>query len=116
MKTVESRFSRVQCAPFRQVFEGDVILVKQAGGPVRAITKAAKISYFDFDRDCIDDVRSEYGKGIAADDAFWESQKTAQYATIIELVETASLNPFVFPKSDRRGWVPLNTRQLTFEF
>ena len=32
VKTVESRFSRVRCAPFQQIRSGDIILVKQSGG------------------------------------------------------------------------------------
>lgn len=116
LKTVESRFSRVRCAPYHQVRPGDIILVKQSGGPVRAITQAAVTSYFDFGSDCLEKVRSTYGEGICADDEFWEMQKSALFATVIELAHTISIDPLDIPKRDRRGWVPLDCRQRSFGF
>jgi ASC-1-like (ASCH) protein len=115
-KTVESRFSRIECAPYRQVHSGDIILVKQSGGPVRAITQAAKIAYFDFQNDSIERVKTLYGAGICGDDEFWESQRSALFATIIELCYTITIKPFDIPKRDRRGWVPLDCSQRSFSF
>lgn len=116
LKTIESRFSRIRCAPYRQVETGDIILIKQSGGPVRAITQAAETTYFDFGNDCLETVKKTYGEGICADEEFWEMQKSALFATIIELTHTISINPLDIPKRDRRGWVPLDCRQRSFAF
>jgi len=115
-KTVESRFSRVRCAPFERVGIGDVILIKQSGGPVRAITRALDTAFYFFDTDSIDFVREKYGARICADDAFWEYQRTAAYATIIGLCDTIEIQPLKVAKRDRRGWVPLTDKQRSFAF
>ena len=115
-KTIEARFSRVRCAPFRRVAIGDVILIKQSGGPIRALTRAFETAYFHFDRDCLDQVRNTYGTGICADNEFWELQRSATYATIISLVDTIEIQPMGVSKRDRRGWVPLADHQKSFAF
>ena len=115
-KTIDSRFSRVRCAPFRGVNAGDVILIKEAGGPVRAISRAGETAYFCLGHNRVGEIRRRYGERICADDAFWEMQESARYATIIELSHTIVIDPLHVAKRDRRGWVTMCGRQQTFAF
>jgi hypothetical protein len=111
-KTIESRFSRVRCAPFGAVRPGDVILLKKVGGPVCGITLAQEAWYFDLTRGRLDAIRAQYGHRICADDTFWEARQDATYATLIELAQSTAIDPVACAKRDRRGWVPLNPAQL----
>lgn len=53
---------------------------------------------------------------ICADDNFWASRADAFYATVIELDATTPIAAVRCDKRDRRGWVSLRSRQLTFDF
>jgi hypothetical protein len=115
-KTVESRFSRNRCAPFGEIKGGDIILLKEVSGPIRGIGLAKSVWFYDLTVESLDQVRDRFGETICADDEFWESHRTAAYATLIELAEMATLEPLSCNKRDRRGWVSLRTRQLAFAF
>jgi ASCH domain len=111
-KTIESRFSRVRCAPFEAVSNGDIILIKQAGGPICGLVLARQTWFFELDRNTFSRIREQYGDAICADDDFWRSRRNASYATLIELAEPAAIPAMSCSKRDRRGWVPLRTAQL----
>lgn len=115
-KTVESRFSRNRCAPFGQVDTGDIILLKEVAGPICGLALAKRAWFYDLASEPLDRIRRRYGATICADDAFWESRRGASYATLIELAQTAAIDPLRCAKRDRRGWVSLRSRQLAFAF
>lgn len=115
-KTIESRFSSVKCAPFRQISNGDIILIKQSGGPVRALSRAIETTFFNFSYDCFRTMRELYGKDIGADEAFWSSKSASKYGTIVGLSNTISIEPVDVRKSDRRGWVSYYAPQMSFTF
>lgn len=115
-KTVESRFSRNRCAPYGEIGDGDIILVKEVAGPICGIALARRIWCYDLITEPIDRIRDRFGAGIRADDAFWASRADALYATLIELDTAASFAPVNCDKRDRRGWVALRSRQMTFDF
>jgi hypothetical protein len=104
-KTVESRFSRVRCAPFDLVSEGDIILLKKVAGPKRAW-------FYELDKQVFARIRKTYGSTICADDEFWRHRRNASYATLIELAEPTAIPATPCDKRDRRGWVSLRSRQL----
>lgn len=110
-KTIESRFSRVRCAPFGHVSEGDIILVKEVAGPVCGIALARRAWFYDLVHEPLDRIRQSHGDSICGDDGFWESRRGAAFATLIELAETTAISPFPYAKRDRRGWVSLRSRQ-----
>ena len=114
-KTIESRFSRNRCAPYGEVHEGDVILLKQVAGPICGIALARRIWSYDLKTEPIGRIKERFGMRICADDAFWTSRTDALYATLIELDATVPIAPARCDKRDRRGWVSLKTRQLTFD-
>jgi len=112
-KSIESRFSTRQCAPFRRVSIGDIILLKEASGPVRGICEVAKTWFFDLESVPLADVRERFADGICAtDDAFWRAREKADYATLLKLRSVRAVSPLSCPKRDRRGWVVLpNVRE-----
>jgi hypothetical protein len=115
-KTVESRFGRTRCAPFDQVRQGDIILLKRVGGPVCGLALAKQAWFYELHHQPIDSIREKYGDTICADDSFWETKRDAQYATLIELAEPISIDAMHCYKRDRRGWVALTAPQLSLAF
>ena len=113
-KSVESRFSTRQCAPFGRVKVGDIILLKAASGPVKGICQVARTWYYDLRSVPLISVRERFAESICAqDDEFWRSREKAEYATLLKLRSVREVTPMACPKRDRRGWVILNDdRQL----
>ncbi len=115
-KTIESRFSRNRCAPFGEVLEGDIILLKEVSGPVCGIALAKRIWFFDLEAEPLANIRGEFGSNICAGEDFWIEKSDASFATLIELANPTSIHPLTYDKRDRRGWVPLRPRQLELAF
>jgi hypothetical protein len=115
-KTIESRFSRNRCAPYGEIDDGDIILLKAVAGPICGIVLARRIWCYDLGTEPIDRIRYRFGAGIRGDDEFWSSRADALYATLIELDTPASIAPVGCDKRDRRGWVSLRSRQMAFDF
>ena len=115
-KMIESRFSRNRCAPYGEIGDGDIILLKEVAGPIRGVTLARRAWCYDLSVEPIGRVRDRFGGDICADDAFWTARADALYATLIELDATAPLDSIRCDKRDRRGWVSLRARQLAFSF
>ena len=111
-KTIESRFSRSRCAPYGQVREGDVILMKEVGGPIRGIALAHRIWSYDLKTVSLGEIKERFGTGICGDDLYWDSRTDALYATLIELDATLSIPAARCNKRDRRGWVSLRSHEL----
>lgn len=115
-KTVESRFSRNRCAPYGEIGEGDIILVKAVGGAVLGIALAKHVWCYDLAFEPIDRIRDRFGADICANEAFWSSRSDALYATLIEIDAPTEIDPMNSNKRDRRGWVTLRNWQLGFDF
>ncbi len=115
-KTIDSRFSRNRCAPYGEIDDGDIILLKKVAGPICGLALARRIWSYDLGTEPIGRIRHQFGAGIGADDEFWSSRADSLYATLIELEAPASIAPVSCDKRDRRGWVPLRARQMTFDF
>lgn len=115
-KTVESRFSRNRCAPYGEIDDGDIILLKEVAGPICGLVLARRAWCYDLTCEPIDRIRNRFGAGIGADDAFWFSCADALYATLIELETPTAIAPINCDKRDRRGWVSLRSRQMAFDF
>lgn len=115
-KTIESRFSRNRCAPYGEIDDGDIILLKEVAGPICGLALARRIWCYDLGTEPIDRIRHHFGAGICANDEFWTSRADALYATLIEIGSPASIEPVSCNKRDRRGWVSLRSRQMAFDF
>lgn len=110
-KTIEGRFSKVRCAPFGVVKEGDTVLMKDSGGPVRGSFIVAKVESFDdLTSEKLEDLKAHYSDPLCAeaDSQYWERRRSCRYATMLHVTQPRRLEqPFPFPKKDRRGWVVL---------
>lgn len=110
-KTVESRFSRNQVAPYRQVRRGDLLLFKLLGGPVTAIAVVADVDSYTLDAEVWDLLRTRFTRALAAEDEdFWMDRRDARYATLMRIERTRAIEPVSVGKTDRRGWVVLDNR------
>jgi hypothetical protein len=112
-KTIEGRFSKVRCAPFESVEEGDVVLMKKSGGLVQGAFVVAKVETFrNLNSEALKNLETAYSEGLcaSADPLYWERRKDCKYATLLHVGKFQRFEkPFPFPKKDRRGWVVLKT-------
>lgn len=115
-KTIELRLSRNRCAPYGEIGEGDVILLKEVAGPICGLALARRSWCYDLTTEPIESIRLRFGAGIGADGDFWAAREDALYATLIELDAPTAIGPVTCNKRDRRGWVALRSRQLSFAF
>jgi hypothetical protein len=107
-KVVESRFSVRRCAPFQRVWTGDIVLIKEAAGPVRGVCEVGNTWFFDLAPGKLAEIRERFAECICAtNDAFWESCEDTKYASLVELNELREVSPIACPKRDRRAWVVL---------
>lgn len=112
-KTVEGRFSKVRCAPFGKVSEGDVIFMKESGGLIKGLFVVSAVeSVGDLTPEKLTDLKARYDTPLRAnaDPEYWQRRKTSKYATLLQISHPVAFkHPFSFPKRDRRGWVVLDT-------
>src|SRR5262245_54117835 len=105
-KTVESRFSVNRCAPFGKVSQGDLVLLKRAGGPVVGIARVRTVWSYHLDESSWGMIRERFAKALRAQDpGFWERRRGASYGTILLIDQVLALEPVEWEKRDRRGWV-----------
>ena len=107
-KTVESRFSIVRFPPYGRVSRGDLVLLKQSGGPVVGICEIGAAWFYKLEPRSWDTIRLEFTRALCAEDPeFWQSRSSANYATLMYVSRAKQIPPLSWPKSDRRGWVVL---------
>ena len=107
-KTIESRFSRVRCAPYGALAEGDVVAVKKTGGAVVGAFQAGQVSSWRLTPGSVTDLRERFAAQIRAlDDDFWDQRADCSYATLVRVSGVRTVPRLPFPKKDRRGWVRL---------
>lgn len=107
-KTIESRFALHRCAPYEQVANGDVILLKRSGGPVVGIARAHDPDFLQLGPGDLEAIRLEHAEELfALDEDFWTARKSKRYATLIRLKDPLRINDMRVEKRDRRGWVTL---------
>jgi hypothetical protein len=112
-KTIESRFSRVRCAPYGALFEGDVVVVKKTGGLVCGAFQAGAVRSYQLTPGRVAELRGQFAAQICApDNEFWAQRADCAYATLVEVTHVRALPGLVFPKKDRRGWVQLTQPSL----
>ena len=124
-KTIESRFTKVRCAPFRKVHADDSVYLKESGGLVKGMFRVAQVETFEnltasqrhdiFDKYCFKIFAGAQWINTVPE-RWWESK----HATLIHVSDPIKFDdPFPFPKRDPRAWVVLDTplhdgnRQLT---
>ena|ERR1700722_19530448 len=112
-KTVESRFSMHRRAPFGCVHPGDLVLIKESGGPVVAIAEVSNVWYYQLNANTRDFIRNRFGEQLCVDDPdFWKSKVSSYFATLMQFARVEKLDPLLCSKRDRRGWVVLGNSAL----
>lgn len=106
-KSIESRFSKHLIAPFRQVGEGDLVLLKQTGGPVVGCFEVANAEFVTLTDSERERIRIDHSEEICADDDFWRAREEKRFASLIFVRSHTALPPTPVAKSDRRGWIVL---------
>lgn len=107
-KTVESRFSQRSIPPYRVVSPGDVILLKQSGGPVVGVCRIADAWFYELNPSSWRDVRG-FAKALRVEgETFWDARADASYATLMRIEHPRTVAPLGCVKRDRRGWVVLH--------
>lgn len=110
-KTVESRFSVQRRAPFQQVVEGDIILLKRSGGPILGIGIVAEACFYQVTAEVLKDIQAKYAEALGIrDPAFWTSRAQTRFATLLRLEQVATISPVFYHKRDQRAWVILKRR------
>jgi len=106
-KTVESRFSINNVAPYRSVFFNDLVLLKKSGGPIVGAFNVKDVKYYsNLNSKKISKLESEYGEKIGwnREPDFLDNKSTANYLTLITVNKVFRLSPIVTEKADRTGW------------
>jgi hypothetical protein len=110
-KTVESRFSVNRCAPFGKVSQGDIVLLKKAGGPVVGVVRVRTVWSYELDKKSWKMIRERFTVALRAQDPeFWDRRRAATYATLMLLDKVLALEPIEWQKRDRRGWVVVRSK------
>lgn len=114
-KTIESRFTKVRCAPFGKVHTGDIVYLKESGGLVKGMFTVEKVETYEnlTDAQICDLFYKEYREQIFSSRSALmrrppEKWLTAKHATLIHVRDPVAFdNPLPFPKRDPRAWVVL---------
>lgn len=116
-KTIESRFTKIRCAPFRKVSNGDIVYMKKSGGLVKGMFRVAEVETFeDLTEKQIKriDGDAEYVTKIFGQTVYtWRYRykwRDAKHATLIHIRDFVKFDePYSLPfkKRDQRAWVVL---------
>ena len=105
-KTVESRFARRACPPFRKINKGDVIMLKRSPGDIVGLCIVESVWFYELEQGALDEIRRRFGKAICPEDGdFWNERRDCSVATLVLLKHIAKIKPVKIEKRDRRGWV-----------
>jgi len=108
-KTVECRLSRTKRPPYGVLTAGDVLWLKQSGGPIRATTTARHVQFVHpFAKAELKYISHGYGEALQVDRTFFDNRHQSRYATLIRLGRVRRVEPFSVEKNDRNAWVVLS--------
>lgn len=109
-KTIESRFSKKQIAPYHKIKQEDIVLVKKASGKILGYFTIKNVFFFDLKVTSITDLKVQYGRDLCVDDTFWNLKKDSNYATLIVIDQIVNLKPFSINKKGMQTWIQLNPK------
>lgn len=108
-KTVESRLAHTRIAPFGRCRAGDVLLLKESSGPLRAIAVVADASsYGPLTKAGLGALIEEHRRGLDLDQDWIDIKSSCRYATFVFLGDVIAVQPRPIDKVDRRAWVVLD--------
>ena len=115
-KTIESRFTKVRCVPFRKVDTGDIVYMKESGGLVKGQFTVAKVETFEnlthaqicdlFYKEYREQIFSSLSASMQRPPEKW---LTAKHATLIHVADPIAFDkPFSFTQRGRSAWIVLD--------
>ena len=111
-KKIETRFAKRPCPPFERVSNGDVVLLKHAGGDVVGVCEIEKVWFYHLDPKAFAFIKDRFGEMICpADGSFWTERETKNVATLMLVKNVVPVNDIRIEKRDRRGWVTYHTQR-----
>ncbi len=112
VKTVESRWSKKWLPPYGRIDKGDVVFVKGSSGPVVSRFAVSFVKEFVLVQGDLERIKKEFGRFIAAPDAFFDQKIDSKFCTLIGISNYEAIDPIVIDKKDRRAWVVLRHRKF----
>jgi hypothetical protein len=111
-KKVETRFAKRPCPPFERVSDGDVVLLKHAGGDIVGICEVEKVWFYHLDAGAFAFIKDRFGELICpADGSFWSEREDKSLATLMLIKNVIPITGVNIEKRDRRGWVTFGRDQ-----
>jgi len=111
-KTIESRFSSRKTVPYHRVNDGDILLLKKAGGNIHGICEVSSVWYYNLDPASWRSIKREFSEMLCAEDpAFWRKREKAAFATLMSIKNVTRLPSLKCGKKDRRGWVIFRAKE-----
>lgn len=110
VKTIESRLSINNVAPFRRVVPGDIVFVKKSSGGLCGIFEVGAVHYFsNLKQKTFEMVNTEFGEKLCwnSDPDFLNLKSQSNFLSLITIDNLIVFDEFKINKSDRTGWVVL---------
>lgn len=105
-KTIECRLSRTARVPFQAAHSGEIVWLKESGGPIYGRALIGQVMFVDqLTARKLAHIHRRYNRWILADDAFWRSRRNCRYLSLIWLEQVQPVVPFRIDKNDRHAWV-----------
>lgn len=106
-KVIELRASDRRIAPWGKVSRGDRLILKESGGPIRAVAYAQSVASFEYPtREQLADVVDL----DSLDPEWWARLTTQRYVTLIEVTDAWALrDPVPWPRRSQSGWDVLDS-------
>lgn len=108
-KTVDGRFSKIQCAPYASIEKGDLVLMKKSGGPIVGYFVAGRVKFFkELSTKKLEFIIKKNWDKLALDEEFWQQRKNSKFLTLVNIKSPTKLRiPVTVKKKSLSGWVVL---------
>ena len=111
-KTIETRFTKTKCAPFGRVSAGDILFLKESGGPVCATAKVQTVENFgNLTIQQIVEIKQRYNHQILGSEEYWQSKSDCGFGVLAWLEDVEQIKPVRISKKDWRAWVVLTEKE-----
>lgn len=107
-KTIESRFSKNKIAPYNQITENDIVIVKKSGGDIVAYFTIKEVKFYNLKFVSINEIRDKYHKELCVDEDFWNTKRNSNYVALIIIDKLYNLKKFHINKKGMQTWIKLN--------
>lgn len=114
-KTVESRLSKVRCAPYGRIEPGDRIYFKESSGPVRASVVAKQIEHHEnLTPTLVRSLKHRHNELVLGNADYWRLKSSARYAVLIWFAQVRPVADWPSkPALNGRGWLCLAPGDVT---